>query len=37
MADDCQRLLDAGFDGYISKPIDVSAFPSQVRGFVKSP
>jgi len=29
------RLLDAGFDGYLQKPIDVRAFPDQVRGFCK--
>jgi two-component system cell cycle response regulator DivK len=27
------RLLAAGFDGYIQKPIDVRTFPEQVRGF----
>lgn len=27
------RLLSAGFDGYLRKPIDVRAFPGQVRGF----
>jgi two-component system, cell cycle response regulator DivK len=31
MASDEQRLLAAGFDGYLSKPIDVVAFPEQVR------
>jgi two-component system cell cycle response regulator DivK len=29
------RLLAAGFDGYLRKPIDVRAFPEQVRGFCK--
>ena len=29
------RLLAAGFDGYLQKPIDVRAFPEQVRGFCK--
>lgn len=29
------RLLAAGFDGYLQKPIDVRAFPDQVRGFCK--
>lgn len=29
------RLLAAGFDGYLQKPIDVLAFPGQVRGFCK--
>ena len=31
MKEDRQRLLDAGFDGYMSKPIDVRAFTDQVR------
>jgi two-component system, cell cycle response regulator DivK len=29
------RLLAAGFDGYLQKPIDVRAFPEQVRRFYK--
>jgi two-component system, cell cycle response regulator DivK len=29
------RLLAAGFDGYLQKPIDVRAFPEQVRAFCK--
>jgi two-component system cell cycle response regulator DivK len=29
------RLLAAGFDGYLQKPIDVRTFPDQVRGFCK--
>jgi two-component system cell cycle response regulator DivK len=29
------RLLAAGFDGYLQKPIDVRAFPEQVRRFCK--
>jgi two-component system cell cycle response regulator DivK len=29
------RLLAAGFNGYLQKPIDVRAFPAQVRGFCK--
>ena len=29
------HLLAAGFDGYLQKPIDVRAFPDQVRGFCK--
>ena len=29
------RLLAAGFNGYLQKPIDVRAFPNQVRGFCK--
>ena len=31
MKDDRQRFLDAGFDGYIEKPISVREFPEQVR------
>lgn len=30
-----ERLLAAGFDGYLQKPIDVRAFPDEVRGFCK--
>jgi two-component system, cell cycle response regulator DivK len=29
------RLLAAGFDGYLQKPIDVRSFPEQVRRFCK--
>ena len=32
MSGDRERFDQAGFDGFISKPIDVKAFPSQVRG-----
>jgi two-component system cell cycle response regulator DivK len=31
MQADRQRFTEAGFDGYLVKPIDVKAFPSQVR------
>jgi two-component system cell cycle response regulator DivK len=31
MGEDRDRLLAAGFDGYISKPIDVRQFPTQVQ------
>lgn len=31
MGEDRDRLLAAGFDGYISKPIDVRQFPLQVQ------
>jgi len=30
MAGDRDRALEAGFDGYISKPIDIKMFPLQV-------
>ena len=34
MKDDRERALDAGFNGYIEKPISVRTFPDQVRGFL---
>ena len=36
MKDDQARFLAAGFDGYLAKPIDVKAFPEQVRQFCES-
>jgi len=33
MSDDRRRFLDLGFDGYISKPIDIRVFADQVRDF----
>jgi two-component system cell cycle response regulator DivK len=33
MREDRERLLAAGFDGYISKPIEIRAFLEQVRQF----
>jgi two-component system, cell cycle response regulator DivK len=33
MAGGSDRLLATGFDGYLQKPIDVRAFPLQVRGY----
>jgi two-component system cell cycle response regulator DivK len=35
MKDDRERFLEAGFDGYLAKPIDVRAFAEQVRSFVR--
>jgi two-component system cell cycle response regulator DivK len=35
MRGDEQRFLDAGFDGYLAKPISVREFPDQVRGFLR--
>src|SRR5215467_1389690 len=34
MKQDRERALDAGFDGYLEKPISVRAFPDQVRRFL---
>lgn len=34
MAGDRERLLRAGFDGYLSKPIDTRAFGPQVEWFL---
>jgi two-component system cell cycle response regulator DivK len=33
MQADRDRLLGAGFDGYLAKPIDTKAFPEQVRRY----
>ena len=33
MKEDVDRIGDAGFDGYLGKPISVREFPSQVRAF----
>jgi two-component system, cell cycle response regulator DivK len=37
MKGDRERFLAAGFDAYIEKPIDVRAFPDQVRGVLAHP
>lgn len=34
MAEDRQRLLGLGFDGYISKPIDIRSFVQKVESFI---
>jgi two-component system cell cycle response regulator DivK len=36
MKDDRERLLGAGFDGYLAKPIDVISFPAQVSALLRS-
>lgn len=33
---DRERLASAGFDGYLAKPIDVRAFPEQVREYCRA-
>ena len=35
MKEDRARFLGAGFDGYLAKPIDIRAFPDQVRAFIR--
>jgi two-component system, cell cycle response regulator DivK len=34
MKQDRERVLEAGFNGYVEKPISVRAFPEQVRQFL---
>src|SRR5262249_8722757 len=36
MKDDAERFLRAGFDGYISKPINILEFPHQVQRFCRT-
>ena len=37
MPEDRARALAAGFDGYITKPIDVRTFPQEVAGYLSPP
>jgi two-component system cell cycle response regulator DivK len=37
MKGDRERFLAEGFDGYLEKPISVTEFPEQVRGFQRNP
>ena len=36
MKNDRERVLDAGFDGYLEKPISVGLLPAQVRSFLNT-
>jgi two-component system cell cycle response regulator DivK len=35
MKDDRERLLVAGFDGYLEKPLDVRGFPGQIQALLE--
>lgn len=35
MKEDRERFDKAGFDGFITKPIDVKSFPEQIRGHIR--
>jgi two-component system, cell cycle response regulator DivK len=35
MKEDRERFDKAGFDGFITKPIDVKSFPDQIRGYLR--
>jgi two-component system cell cycle response regulator DivK len=37
MSGDRERALEAGFDGYITKPIDIRSFPQQVQAALTPP
>jgi len=36
MSGDRERFDEAGFDGFIAKPIEVKSFPDQVRGYLEA-
>ena len=36
MAGDCTKVLQAGFDGYLSKPIVPEAFVGEIEAFLKT-
>jgi two-component system cell cycle response regulator DivK len=36
MKEDRERFDQAGFDGFIMKPIDVKTFPELIRGYVRA-
>ncbi|HSV45174.1 MAG TPA: response regulator [Ramlibacter sp.] len=36
MVGDRDRVLAAGFDGYLAKPVDPQRFAAQVRGFLRA-
>jgi len=36
MREDRERFDKAGFDGFITKPIDVQTFPETIRGHLRS-
>ena len=37
MADERERAMAAGCDGYITKPVDTRVFPGQVREYLDAP
>ena len=36
MSGDREKAMAAGFDGYLTKPIDVASFGQSVEGFIRS-